>query len=715
MVRVTLLKTYRKQETIRRLSLDELARMISSCEHQKEVRRMRELFPLIRTSYNDDGTMTSNVALDLDLPRICFSAEYENKKSGRQMNAYNGLVVMEVNSLADYDEAIAVRNAVSRLPYTLMAFLGLSGRSVKIVCRGEPYPDQGPLPADEDQIRHFHYQLYNKVRKALNAELDVTVEKLEPRLDRIVYMSADPEMVYHPDAIPFYADGTAAKEPPGKFNSAPPAPSNPKLERELLPGRSEKQTYQLNYFYIVNHVLGFYFDLPDEDRLAQLLMQIASGCLLEGIPMAVAQGLTLQHPIFKGDALLVKKTFESVYAIDNLEKYRKRHKVKPLKSVPEDTILMMKTDIFLNSNFEMRKNVMTGVAQYRDKASYSFDFQDLDDEARNEMTIRAKEMGLKSWDKDIARFIDSPRIEKYDPVNDYLDHLPRWDGRDRVSELAARVHCDSDHWPMFFHTWMLGMVAHWKGLTSLTGNALVPLLIGSQGCGKTSFCRILLPKELRDYYNDRINFKNETDLNLGLTSFALINIDEFDKTTARQQILLKYLLSTADVRFRPPYGKAYKQYRRYASFIGTTNQPKPLVDPTGSRRFICVNVIDDIDFSDTVDHRQLYAQLVQEVAEGRPYWLSESDTQLLMDQNQRFQRIDGLEEMLFALFRKPTEKESGRWWLVSDISEQLKRRYRSADLKNVTLAKIGSTLSGKQFGVMSKHTNRGTAYLLVER
>ena len=719
-MKVTLLKTYRKQETIRRPTLDELAQAIRNCDHQKEVRRLRELFPLIRVSFNDDGTMNSYVDLHLDLPRICFSAEYENKKSGRKMNAYNGLVVMEVNNLADYDEAIAVRNAAARLPYTLMAFLGLSGRSVKIVCRGEPYPDQGPLPTDATQINHFHYLLYNKVRKALNAELDVTVEKLEPRLDRIVYMSADPEIVYHPDAIPFYVDildthPTHSPHSPHQTHSPHTPPSAPDLNLALLPGRSEKQTFQLNYFYIVNHVLGYYFDLPDEERVAQLLLQIASGCLQEGIPMAIAQGLTLLHPIFNGDTLLVKKTFESVYAIDNLEKYRKRHKVKPLRSVPEDTILMMKTDIFLNSNFEMRKNVMTGVAQYRDKASYSFDFQDLDDEARNEMTIRAKEMGLKSWDKDIARFIDSPRIEKYDPVNDYLDHLPRWDGRDRVSELAARVHCDSDHWPRFFHTWMLGMVAHWKGLTSLTGNALVPLLIGRQGCGKTSFCRILLPRELRDYYNDRINFKNETDLNLGLTSFALINIDEFDKTTARQQILLKYLLSTADVKFRPPYGKAYKQYRRYASFIGTTNQPKPLVDPTGSRRFICVNVIDDIDFSDTLDHRQLYAQLVQEVAEGQPYWLSDADTRLLMDQNQRFQHIDGLEEMLFALFRKPTEMESGRWWLVSDISEQLKRRYRSIDVKNVTLAKIGSTLSGKQFGVMSKHTNRGTAYLLVER
>jgi hypothetical protein len=485
-------------------------------------------------------------------------------------------------------------------------------------------------------------------------------------------------------------------------------------EQTLMPGKTQKQTYVLNYHFIVTSLMGRCFELPDEVRLGELLMQIASACLKEGIPQDIALRLTLQHPVLGTDTLLVEKTFESAYSVEQMERYVKRNRLKPLKSVPDDTLLMMKTDIFLHTHYEMRKNVMTGVAQYREKTRPMDTFADLDEEARNEMTIRAKELGLKSWDKDIARFVNSPRIEKYDPVNTWLDELPPWDGTDRVTALAQRVPTSQPHWQQYFHTWLLGMVAHWQGRQSLTGNALVPLLIGRQGCGKSSFCRILLPRELRDYYNDRISFKTETDLNLGLTSFALINIDEFDKTTQRQQVLLKYLLSTSEVKFRPPYGKAVRQYRRYASFIGTTNEQKPLSDPTGSRRFVCTEVTGRIDFSDTVDHAQLYAQLKQQIADGRRYWLTDDEIGRLISENSRFQRIDSLVEMIAETFSNPDTEEDGSWWSNAQILERLRSTFGRSLLKDVTPEKIGNALSRNNFRFRSKHTKSGTKYLLAE-
>ena len=710
-MKITVFKRKGPKETVVREALADIAEAIRNGKHIDEVHHLRQYYHLMHPRRTEDGRMETNFDFKMTLPRLCFSAEIDKYRKEFRVLSYNGLIVLEANNLADYDEAIRIRNEAARLPQTMMVFLGASGRSVKIVCRGELLPDNGGgLPTTEEEIKKFHQLLYRTARKAYNAQLDITLDAPKPLIHRTIYISADPDMRFREQALPFYVDMEEKAAPPSSTDL-----ETVTKEHYLMPGRSLKQTYILNYQFILSEVMGRYFELPDEERAGELLMQIAAKCLEQGIPQQQAINLTMCHPVFNGDRLLVEKTFEDIYAVQNMKDWMKRNKLHPLKSVPEDTLLMMKTDIFLHTHYEMRKNIMTGVAQYRDNNGEDDEFRDLDDEARNEMTMRAKEMGLKTWDRDIARFIESPRIEKFDPVNTWLDSIGAWDGEDRIKALAARVPTNQPNWEHYLHTWLLGMVAHWQGRKSLTGNALVPLLIGRQGCGKSSFCRILLPKELRDYYNDRINFKNETDLNLGLTSFALINIDEFDKTTARQQVLLKYLLSTADVKFRPPYGKAYKQYRRYASFIGTTNQPKPLTDPTGSRRFVCVEVTDMINFSDDLDHYQIYAQLKAEIEQGMKYWLDDDEIARLIDENERFQRIDSLEEMIAAVFRKPEEGEAGHWFSATEVLEKLQARYGKTTLKNYSPEKIGTRLSSRHFAFESDHKRKGNCYLMVER
>ena len=714
-MKLTLLKKDGRKEVINRVELADLAAAIKDGRMMQAVRKMREVYHLMNPHRLADGQVSTQWEGGVRLPRICFAADYQNRKGEWRMIGYNGLVVLEVNDLQTYEKAVEIRELAKKLPETMLCFLGGSGRSVKIVCRGELYQKEDVrgkkegvrLPKDEADIRQFHLNLYNTARRAYQNQFGFDIEFLEPRLDRTVYMSADPEMGINLEARPFYADTERHDLPQPVVIS--------REEDHLMPGRTVTRTYHLNWAFIVETVMGHYFDLPDEDKEATLLMQIASRCLDQGIPQAHAKGLTLLHPVLNRDRLLVEKIFQTVYSVAEQEDYRKKHKIRPMKSVPEDTIQAMKTELFLNSNYELRKNLLTGVAEYREKFSDDQRFKPLTEEVRNDMTLRATELGLKSWDRDVNRFIDSTRIEQYDPVNSWLDQLPNWDGHDYIAELAARVPTSQPHWGKYLRYWLVGMVAQWRESDKqLTGNALTPLLIGRQGCGKTRFCKIFLPPELRDYYNDKLNFKNEFDLNIALTSFALINIDEFDKTTNSQQIVLKYLLSSSDVKFRPPYGKTIKLYRRYTSFIGTTNQLKPLVDPTGSRRFVCVGVTGNINFEDNLYHEQLFAQALHLFNKGERFWLNDDEIATLIQENEPYQHLNDLVEMIGETFRCPNDDEKGKWWSLGDISALLTSRYANFD-PETSFKKIGNALNDVQFNFTSKRKTKHMEYWLIEK
>ena len=685
------------------MELADLAGAIKDGLMRDAVRRTRELYYLMHPQRLADGQMvTPSWKNGIVLPRVCFAADYVRRGKELKMVNYNGLIVLEVNGLPTNEKAIEVRELARKLPETLLCFLGGSGKSVKIVCRGELF--DGGLPKEEADIRLFHQNLYDTARRAYQNQFGFDIEFLEPRLDRTVYMSADPQTAYNAGARPFFVDTK-------RHDEALPVDISDE-EDHLLPGRTVTQTYFLNWQFILKTVLGDCFVLPDEEGVAKLLMQIATKCLEEGIPKSHACGMAMMHPVLNHDKALVDLTFENVYCVAEQDEWRKKHKFNPLKSVPQETIQAMKAEMFLNSHYELRKNLLTGVAEYRQKYSDDQRFKPLTEDVRNGMSWRATELGMKSFDRDMKRFIDSTRIEQYDPVNTWLDKLPNWDGHDYIADLAKRVPTDQPHWEMYLRMWLVGMVAQWRESDrQLTGNALTPLLIGRQGCGKTRFCKILLPEELRDYYNDKINFKNEFDLNIALTSFALINIDEFDKTSGPQQIVLKYLLSSSDVKFRPPYGKTIKQFRRYTSFIGTTNQIKPLVDPTGSRRFVCVGVTGNIDFEDNLNHKQLFSQALHLFNSGERFWLNDSEIAMLIKENEPFQKLNDLVEMIGETFRSPRDDEQGKWWSLGEISQELAGRYHNFDV-DTPLQKIGSALNDVRFNFKSKRTAQHMEYWL---
>ena len=207
--------------------------------------------------------------------------------------------------------------------------------------------------------------------------------------------------------------------------------------------------------------------------------------------------------------------------------------------------------------------------------------------------------------------------------------------------------------------------------------------------------------------------KNDNDIFIAMSSYALINIDEFDAMSKSQQPILKYLISKHDVEFRPPYGKVMEERQRFASFIATTNNLRPLTDPTGSRRFVCVYA-DEIDNSGTIPYEQLYAQLVEELQQGRRYWFEDDENQRIMEQNKEFQQVNNYEEMVSLIYLSPEETpDDAKPILLQDIMQRLDQAFPTFVIAKNTDMELGRRLT--KMGYDSKRKNKGSAFRIVER
>ena len=345
--------------------------------------------------------------------------------------------------------------------------------------------------------------------------------------------------------------------------------------------------------------------------------------------------------------------------------------------------------------------------EYRQRDSVHFYFKPLDKRTRNSIALCALKEGLQVWDRDIDRFLTSDFVPLYNPVEEYLCDLPRWDGTDRIRALARLVPCGNPHWEELFYRWFLGMVAHWRGMDRQHGNSTSPLLVGSQGFRKSTYCRILLPPELRFGYADSLDFSSKQEAERALGRFFLINLDEFDQITVNQQGFLKHLLQKPTANLRKPYGTSVRELRRYASFIGTSNQKDLLTDPTGSRRFICIEVTDPIDTNVTIDYRQLYAQAMHLLYKNERYWLNDEDEAVLRQSNSEFEQISPLEHLFHCNFSSATNEKEGEWMTAMDIFNYLQENTRD----KLSINKInwfGRIL--RKLNIPKKTSTRGTLY-----
>lgn len=365
---------------------------------------------------------------------------------------------------------------------------------------------------------------------------------------------------------------------------------------------------------------------------------------------------------------------------------------------------------FLNDNYCFRYNMLSETTEFKPTYTETTGYIYLDDREMNTICIKAHKAGIFCRDRDIKQYICSTYIEPYHPFRQYLENLPEWDGRERIEELAARV-SPTAYWKNCFRRWMLALTAQWMGLNGgVHANSTAPLLISTeQGRQKSTFCKSLVPPSLQTYYTDQYDMSGITTAENKLVLMGLINLDEFDRISIRKMAQLKNLMQMPSLNLRKAYKKNYRQLPRIASFIGTSNRKDLLTDPTGSRRFICVEVEKMIDCAG-IDHDQIYAQLRYELSMGERYWFNPEEESAIQLHNKEFYRIMPEEEIFRSHFRAAAPDEDCELLSLADILEVL-RGYHRGLMRNINLAHFGSALVSS--GVERLHTREGNRYRVV--
>ena len=306
------------------------------------------------------------------------------------------------------------------------------------------------------------------------------------------------------------------------------------------------------------------------------------------------------------------------------------------------------------------------IFQMRDINDTKGYWKNVDNKDISDMVIQCNQMsGVNVSASELITVLNSSYINHVHPLREYVNSLEEWNGFDWIDQVASQVRMkDPDRtelWRRFFKKWFVAMVASW--LDDDVVNHTVLVLIGKQGCGKTTWLEQLLPPEIRQYGCKMNSFGElNKDQRLRLGSYAMLNMDEMEAMTKREMNVIKSIITTKVITERRAYRWDDESFSRLASFCGSTNSRQFLNDPTGTRRWLPFEVERiqdphnrDARFEDII-YRGMYAQ-ARSLIKGKifRYWFDEDEIAELEEHNDEYRLLGTEEELLPLLFTIPAD------------------------------------------------------------
>ena len=403
-------------KSLKNIELDAVMATMANEEYNREIVLLRESLKSIMPG-------CKNVHAD-KIPVLLFAAKFRKKDNELYFSLYNGVVLVQVNNLADRREVEKIKKLASEAPQTLAAFAGSSGKSVKILV---PFtlPD-GSLPQTKELAELFHAAACRRTVNYYRGQLQCDIPFENPSLEQGCRFSYDPELYYNPSAIPLTLEQPMQLSSEITYREAVEKNEDPLLR--LMPGYERSHIISRLYNACVQDALDKTGGLDEGREVRPFLIRLAENCFHSGIPEEDAVRWTMIYQDLKFFEEEIRETIHTAYQLSR--NFGKKF------IVPQEQLMAVKTDEFMKRRYEFRRNMLTGEVEFRARGSYYIQFAPITDTVLNSIGLNAQAEGLALWDRDVKRYVYSDRAPVFHPLDDFLDHLPVWDGKDHIRALA---------------------------------------------------------------------------------------------------------------------------------------------------------------------------------------------------------------------------------------------------------------------------------------
>ena len=493
---------------------------------------------------------------------------------------------------------------------------------------------------------------------------------------RISTIAYDEELYYNPEATPFIIEPEEKKSVgrprKGKSEEVRVKRCEDAVLRDLerrgvvyAPGTHNK--YISDACYMMNR-----YGVSESDCTAWALEKFAD-YQAEGNDVASIVRSCYQQTEEHGTAKLPRRRQSNQATVADIQRFLTESGVRVRYNVITRKREILVEGLGLSVESSLRDVALPDANSLNSKPS-TFNQKELTDDHVNSLYCRfCLSTGLTTRPKEFNTIIESDFYPTYNPLHEYLEHLPAWDGvTDHIDRLASMVHvtgCTQDMHNRFFKKWIVAMVAAWMD-ESVTNHEILTY-IGPQGRYKTTFMTRLLPPVLGEYFATK-TFKGRMDKDdrLALTELALIDLEELDVMNASEVNQLKALVTDPSVNLRPVYARYTVRRAHIASFCGTGNNPRFLTDLTGHRRWLPF-MIEAIDspYDHPFDYEGIYAQAYALYRNGFRYWFDDEENAELERHNRQFEEPCIEEELIRTYLRKPYGEERGEFLTATRIIE----------------------------------------------